>query len=301
MFFKKVIVGDDGLDGGADALALARAVAPGAELVVACAYPWDATPSRFMQLGYGNIMREDTEKALRHRVDGLDPAHVRTLAIADTSPARALHRLAEAEQADLIVTGTARHARAGRMFLGDVSRDVLHGSPCPVAVAPQGFSGGAPVTIGVAYDHTPEADKALSVAIELAGATDARLEVREVVAADLLPAIAGYPLGNIQDITNDIITDAQERLDATIGALNTDVPVTARAVIGTTVECLGDLAKETDMVVCGSRAWGAIRRVVLGSTADRLIHSSSAPVLVVPRSAHTDTAATTAATAGAAA
>lgn len=299
MFFKKVIVGDDGLDGGADALALARAIAPDAELIVACAYPWDSTPSRFMQLGYGNILREDTEKALRHRVADLEPAHVRTLAIPDTSPARALHRLAEDEQADLIVTGTVRHARAGRMFLGDVSRDVLHGSPCAVAVAPQGFAGGTPATIGAAYDHTPEADKALSIAVELAGALDARLEVREVVAADLLPAIAGYPLANIEDITNDILADAQERLDAKVTSLHTDVPITARAVIGTTVERLGELAKETDMVVCGSRAWGTIRRVVLGSTADRLIHSSSVPVLVVPRSAHTGAAAATAETAGA--
>ena len=51
--FNKVIVGDDGLDGGADALALAQALAPNAELVVASAFPWDSTPSRFVQLGYG--------------------------------------------------------------------------------------------------------------------------------------------------------------------------------------------------------------------------------------------------------
>lgn len=294
MFFNKVIVGDDGLDGGADALALAQALAPGAELIVATAFPWDSTPSRFMQLGYGNILREDTEKDLRKRVDGLDPTRVRPIAIGDSSPARALHHLAEKEKADLIVTGTAHHKGVGRMLLGDVSRDVLHGAPCPVAVAPRGFSAGGPTTIGVAYDLTPEADKALALAVEVAAALGARLLVREVVGADLLPAIAGYPMINTDEITADILEDAQERLDAAIAALQTDVPIEARAVVGSAADRLGDLAGEVDLVICGSRSWGSVRRVIIGSTADRLIHQSPAPVLVVPRSAATGTAAATA-------
>jgi nucleotide-binding universal stress UspA family protein len=128
--FMKVIVGDDGLDGGADALALARAIAPDAELILASAYPWDATPSRFVQLGYGNILRDDTEKALRKRRDEAGLPDARIVTIPDTSPARALHHLAESEAADLVVTGASRHSGVGRMLLGDVSRDVLHGSPC---------------------------------------------------------------------------------------------------------------------------------------------------------------------------
>src|SRR4051794_21267327 len=134
--FKKVIVGDDGLDGGRDAVALAQAIAPDAELIIASAYPWDATPSRFTQLGYANILRDDTTKALQRRREDAGVPHARIVAIADSSPARGLHRLAEQEHADLLVVGSARRGAVGRMLLGDVSRDVLHGSTCPVAVAP---------------------------------------------------------------------------------------------------------------------------------------------------------------------
>lgn len=289
--FKKVIVGDDGLDGGADALALARALAPDAELIVASAYPWDSTPSRFMQLGYANIMREDTEKALRDRVKDLDPKQVTTKAIADTSPARALHHLAEHEAADLIVTGTASHGRVGRMVLGDVSRDVLHGAPCPVAVAPRGFSAGAPATIGVAFDQSPEAEHALTVAIDIAAALGAKLVVREVVAADVLPVIAGYPSIDVEDISREIAEDAQERLDGVIGAIETSVPIEARAVVGPLADRLTELVEEVDLVLCGSRGWGTVRRVLIGSTANRLIHNAAVPVLVVPRSALVDASA----------
>src|SRR3954467_10559282 len=158
--FTKVIVGDEGLRGGRDALQTAKVLAPDAELIIATAYPWDSTPSRFVQLGYGNILRDDTRTALRHRRDEAGVEQARIVAIPDTSPARALHRLAEEEHADLIVVGSPRHSRVcpappphsgvGRMLLGDVSRDVLHGAPCAVAVAPLGRDAIAPARVGVA-------------------------------------------------------------------------------------------------------------------------------------------------------
>jgi nucleotide-binding universal stress UspA family protein len=283
--FKKVIVGDDGLDGGADALALARALAPGAELILASAYPWDATPSRFMQLGYGNILRDDTKKALRKRLEEAGLPDARPIAIPDTSPARALHHLAEAEGADLVVTGTARHGTFGRMMLGNVSRDVLHGSPCPVAVAPRGFAAGPPATIGIAYDHSPEAEKALTLAVATATALGARVKVREVVASDLLPTIAGYPIVGMDDIAKDLVDDARERLAERVAMLDAGVDIEVEAVAGGAADRLDELAADVDLLVCGSRGWGSIRRVVLGSTANRLIHHAACPVLIVPRTA----------------
>jgi nucleotide-binding universal stress UspA family protein len=286
IMFKKVIVGDDGRDGGADALALARALAPGAELIVAGAYPWDPSPSRFLQPGYGEILRNDTEAGLERRVAAaLLSGRARTVALPDSSPARALHRLAEAEHADLIVTGSAHHGAAGRTLLGSVSRSVLHDAPAPVAVAPRGFAIRAIRTIGVAFDHSPEAERALAVALDLAAGLGASLRVREVVAADLLPAIAGYPIVYDDDVTAAIVADALDRLTARIGQLDTEVDITPEAVPGTTGERLVELAGGVDLLVSGSRGWGAVRRVILGSTADHLIHHADAPVLVVPRNA----------------
>jgi nucleotide-binding universal stress UspA family protein len=286
--FMKVIVGDDGRDGGADALGLARVIAPDAELILASAYPWDAMSSRFAQLGYGTILRDDAEKALRKRRDEAGLPKARIAAMADTSPARALHHLAEAEHADLLVTGTSRHSRIGRMLLGDVSRDVLHGSPCPVAVAPHGFTAGRPATIGVAYDHSPEADKALAVALDTASALGARIKVREVVAADMLVGLGGYPIVGIDEIVMDMVADAEDRLQARVQALRTDVAIDVEAVSGGTNDRLEELAEEVDLLVCGSRGWGSVMRVVLGSTAHHLIHHADCPVLVVPRTADTD-------------
>jgi nucleotide-binding universal stress UspA family protein len=283
--FKKVIVGDDGLDGGRDALALAQAIAPDAELIIVSAYPWDATPSRFAQLGYANILRDDTTKALQRRREAAGLPGARIVAIPDSSPARALHRLAEQEQADLLVVGSARRGAIGRMLLGDVSRDVLHGATCPVAVAPRHGAVGRPARIGIAFDHSPEAEGALAVGVGLAEALGAVVEIREVVAADLLPAVGGYPISGLDEIEQELVSDAQGRLEAVVARLGTSVAIHAKAVDGAVADRLAELADEVDLLVCGSRGWGAVRRVVLGSTAHRLIHHAARPVMVVPRSA----------------
>jgi nucleotide-binding universal stress UspA family protein len=285
--FTKIIVGDDGLAGGADAVALARALAPDAEIVLASAYPWDNVPSRFTQLGYGNALREDTEKELKARERASGLPNVRSVAIPDTSPARALHHLAESEHADLLVIGSAHHSGIGRRILGDVARDVLHGAPCPVAVAPRGFAEHAVElsAVGVAFDHSPEANRALAIAHAFATERGLALRVREVVAPEVLPAVGGYPMVNVDELSDDLCRDAQTRLDAVVGAVDGAIEIDARAVLGSTHDRLDELADEVDLLACGSRGWGAFRRVMLGSTSDHLIHHAPCPVLVVPGAA----------------
>jgi len=52
---------------------------------------------------------------------------------------------------------------------------------------------------------------------------------------------------------------------------------------GPAAEMIADAAKaeDVDLVTVGSRGRGAVARVLLGSTADRLVHICSKPVLVV--------------------
>ncbi len=131
----------------------------------------------------------------------------------------------------------------------------------------------------------PESEQALALAVELAAAIGAQVKMREVVAADLWPLMGGYPIINLNDIGEELAADAEERMHAKVAELHTDVAVEIDAVLGATADRLEQFADGVDLLVCGSRGWGAMRRVVLGSTADRLIHHATCPVLVVPRTA----------------
>ncbi len=60
------------------------------------------------------------------------------------------------------------------------------------------------------------------------------------------------------------------------------VPATTTVVDGFAGEELERLSEQVDLLVLGSRGWGAFRRVMLGSTSDRIARHSACPVLVVP-------------------
>ena len=124
--FRKLIVGLDGLDGGADALALARTLASEeAEFVLVHAYPYDHRASGPSGLDYEALIRADAEKLLADAAP--EDRGTTMLAVADRSPARALHRAAEEQEADLIVIGSCRRSAFGRVLVGDVSHATLHG------------------------------------------------------------------------------------------------------------------------------------------------------------------------------
>jgi nucleotide-binding universal stress UspA family protein len=219
-----------------------------------------------------------------HEVLTTDPVDL----IADTSPAHALHELARNESADLVVVGSARHGKVSRALLGGVSRAVLHGSPCPVAVAPKGFASSDVTVVGVAFNGSPEAHEALRFAAGLASDRGARLRVRGAVQDPvMLTGVGGYMV-NFEEVREDLRSYSQKMLDEAMANLDADVEVDAEAMIGPADEVLDALCADVDVVVCGSRGWGAVRRVVLGSTSDRLIHHARCPVIVVPRSAVAD-------------
>jgi hypothetical protein len=50
---------------------------------------------------------------------------------------------------------------------------------------------------------------------------------------------------------------------------------------------LVDLSGRVDLIVLGSRAWGPVRRLMLGSVSARLTRAAHCPVLVLPRGAAT--------------
>jgi nucleotide-binding universal stress UspA family protein len=289
--FRKVIVGVDAREGDQDAISLAQALAPGAELVLVNAYPFDAVPSRFSLLGYGNALREDAEDAIRSVREAAQTPDARIELVGDSSPARALHRVAAAQHADLIVVGAAHRGPLGRVLLGDVSRGVLHGAPCPVAVAPRGRSATAPKRIGVAFDGSPEARIALEWAAAVAGALGSRLRITHAVLGPTAPVAAGTYGIDLHEIQEEMRNGAQVELDELVAGLDPALGATGEAVIGSSHDVLAALADEADLVVTGSRGWGTLRSVILGSTSDHLIHHAACPIAVVPRGAAEEAAA----------
>lgn len=278
--FTKIIVGIDGKDGGRDALALARILGPDAELIALHAFPWDPRPGRGGVAGHEELMRNDA-LAMLHEVAGTDGA-ICAHAVADLSPARALHREAQREDADLIIIGSCHRGVLGRVFLGDVSRGTVHGSSCPVAIAPQGYRDRPrPVhVIGVGVTSSPEALAGVRFAGELAQSIAGRLWLLTAVQGPkaFVPTFAySVDWTEIEDRQRE---QAEKQLAELVKEL--DAPVSTEVAVGTPGYELQRLSTEVDLIVAGSRGWGAAQSVVLGSTTDRLAHHAACPVILVP-------------------
>jgi nucleotide-binding universal stress UspA family protein len=284
--FKTVVVGIDGLEGGRDALSLAGRLAglSGGRLVAVHNLPVEFHGLSAEALPVVVAAAEDARAELREALDRAGLA-ARMRVLADGSAARALHRVAVEERADLIVIGSTSRGPRGRVPAGDHAAATLHGAPCPVVVAPRAFAGrmwGAVTRVGVGFDGRPEARRALAFAAGLARGTGAVLKVETVVEPPLLKGDPGLCDPGWLEAA---MADAREELDAALR--DVDVAHSGRVVAGPTADGLADLSAHVDLLVVGSRAWGPVRRILLGSTAARLMRASHCPVLVLPRGAAT--------------
>lgn len=154
--FDRVIAGFDGFDGGRDAIALAVGLRP-QHLTIVMVYGPQATVASSTVARYWDLLRDDAERRLAAVAAELGiEAELR--AVANTSAGRALHDAAQASDAELLVIGSAHRGPLGRLLVGDDGSAVLHGAPCPVAIAPKRLraAGWRPQRIGVGYDGADE-------------------------------------------------------------------------------------------------------------------------------------------------
>jgi nucleotide-binding universal stress UspA family protein len=281
---RTIIAGVDGRDGGRDAVALGAHLADltGARLVLAHAFPYDVHPGRDAHEPYRAALLDEAMRVLAADRAALS-VEAELTPLADSKPARGLHRLAADRAAGLIVVGSSHRGAVGRALLGDVATGVLHGAPCPVAVAPAGWAHSRRESgvIGVGYAATAECEAALRDAVALAAARGGSLRVMQVVEPPALLS-PGYAYAyDWSAIVAESRGEAEKALAAKVGTL--EVPAAAEVVVGLAREELEALSTEVDLLVIGSRGYGPVRRVLLGSTGDWLSRHAACPVIVHPR------------------
>jgi len=134
----------------------------------------------------------------------------------------------------------------------------------------------------VAVDGSEASVKGVKAALALAGPLGASLTLVSVVPPIMLPGDA--PWAPMDEINHAEQQRAQRALTESIAALEpSTVKMSTRILLGPIAETLAQLAEAEgfDLVVVGSTGKGAVKRVLLGSVADRLVHTCTRPVLVV--------------------
>ena len=236
-----------------------------------------------LPIGFTELQQDAAEQAepllseARERLDGLA---VETRAFGGGSPAGVITGVAEADgsRRDRARLAAPRRGRAGadrQRRRGRPARRPLRGGRRPARLRGNGH--GPFATIAVAYDGTPEAKAALARARALAEQSRAALRVLTVVAPPVaLPGAAGYAPVNPPD-PDKVIAEG-------VAAAGVAVPVDGRRLDGPPAQALAEACEDgVDLLVAGSRGYGPMTRLLLGSVSSRLVAIAPCPVLVVPR------------------
>lgn len=281
--FERIVVGYDQSDGSRDALALAGEVASkfGAELVVGTTVPAPMGGSFAPALtadAYTNLA-EQAGVAARQAAEQLG---ARAAVSEASSPAIGLEQIATAEGADLVVIGCAR-AEKGHVRAGHKARQLMSGGEASVMLAPVGYGDGGSIgRVGVAVNGTPESDRAIGVAAAFAGAGPLKVIS---VATDFAEYWGHWTAGTvISDLAEASREAAQAILDDGMAKVPEGITPDGVLLEGDAIMELRDASEgDLDLLCLGSRSYGPVRRVLLGSTSTGVVADAGCAVLVVPR------------------
>lgn len=237
-------------------------------------------------VGYLENERGEDARVLAERIVERDGGELKVVHVEKGSAAEALQGLAEKGEADLIVLGSTHHAHLGSVAPGSVAEHLLHGARCRLLIAPKGYGAAdhsqdrLRVT-AVGFNGMAESYAALEEAAKLA--TKFGASMRVIAVATPVPGMGSAAAGQAgAEAAPDFQTqlyDAVAELPPELRAL----PVFER---GDPVQkLLEDAEVGVDLLVLGSRGFGPVMRLLIGSVSSRVIREAPCPVLVVPRPA----------------
>ena len=289
-----VVVGFDGSAQGRDAIALGRTLADLLDLRLVVAGVVAYVPQAPVTAAIGSLEQAAVHEfgELRNAArDALAGTEAEIVGLESTSPVHALETLAAQRSAELIVVGSTHRGRGGRIAIGGMAERLLSAGPRAVAIAPRGYASGEGdgiASVGVGHDGSAEAEVALEMAARICRASGAELFAYRaieavIVGAPLVPAVS--PRAYVEP--PDSVKARWERAEADLSEAlaRVDVPAGKRETIeaGDPATVLHGAAEHLDLLVLGSRAYGPVRRVLLGSVSARVVPDAACPVIVVPR------------------
>jgi nucleotide-binding universal stress UspA family protein len=184
--------------------------------------------------------------------------------------------VAGAENCDLIVMGRRGLRRMERMLMGSVTARVISHSDKNVLVVPRDAVIGWD-HICLATDGSDYSEIALERAIDYARELDSKLTIASVV--DMYPEY----YADATNVVDKMDEKAQEVLAEAAGkAQAADVAVDTRLLRGDPAQEVTDLAKKENcgIIFAGSRGRSGLKKLLMGSVAEKIIGLSNCPVFV---------------------
>jgi nucleotide-binding universal stress UspA family protein len=227
-------------------------------------------------------------RAARLRAAGLDVA----IAVRLGPPPETIVEAAKHWHANFIAMATHGASGLRRWTLGSVTDKVVQATTTPILVV-RGTEGAreaphAPKRILVPLDGSSLAKQALPAAANLALHAPAELILVRVVAppAELYPGFRRLeqPIPDYDDIVVRPRERAAQDLEVIAANLSREnIAATGVVAVGHPAEAIVDEAArlEVDLIVMATHGYGGLKRWAIGSVADKVLHATTTPLVLV--------------------
>ena len=279
--YKKILVAFDGSESGRNALreTLKFAADEHCQVTVVSVIPsYEGDLSALWTNNIKSSMRKQCDMALSEALNLAQKEGVTIETVcAEGEIYERIVDLADMGNYDLIVTGKKGMSLLGRAFVGSVTARVIGYSRQDVLVVPDGAKI-AWKKLLVATDGSVYSEAAAQRAIEISRQYHGTLKALSVVDVTVEFMIRA------QEVYESLLAKAKEFTDlirkkALLAGIEADSIVRD----GEVYKVIIDVAKEyqADMIVMGSLGRTGIKRLLMGSTAERVLGNASYPVLIV--------------------
>jgi nucleotide-binding universal stress UspA family protein len=249
-----------------------------------------ATP-RDRQQRTQEILRQSAERYLETQAKILRAANLDVTVEIHCGPAaEVIVETAQGQRATMIVMATHGYGGLKRWALGSTTDKVIHATSAPVFVVRAATPARAPALkrIMLPLDGSALARQALPLAAELARPARAELLLIQAITG-LIEAYPGFPargrpIPQLAEVLEALREQATSELGAQADALRArDIAVKTAIVNGQAAEVLVDEAEwhKVDLIVMATHGYSGLKRWALGSVADKVLHATTTPLLLV--------------------
>lgn len=291
--YKHILLPTDGSDhatwGKKYALELARMFQAKVTLFHGYKFLNDAALTRYHQQDskYLSEIREElqknaltiVEKAQRLFEENSIPSECQ---IQEEIPNSAIIHYSEENEVDLIVMGTRGLGSFRSALLGSVSHYVIHHSSIPMLLIPEEPKAYQPTNILYPYDGSDASEAIFDDVCQMAKAFNAKVSI--------LHAYDNYPESNLVggayvllkdqmgEKAKDLVKSIQKRFE------NANVMTEGFIMEGSPKSAIPEVVKgeNCDMIIMGTRGFGAVRSFLLGSISTYVVNHCKVPTLLIP-------------------
>jgi len=249
--------------------------------------PEDSSKTK-AQILHEHLKKELQQCAAEDHLYVSDLNSIRYIVLRNVSAAAAITQYCEEYGIDLVVMGT--HGRKGlsRNLLGSVAEEVVRMSPTTVLTIREKEDIG-PLTdhlnrIMVPVDFSDYSRDALYYAKEIAALFGASLDLVHVIEERLHPAFYNTGVFSVYDIEPGIETKLLDELKSFYKSVDgPDREASYTVLYGNpSKEILHRLATEdTDMLILSTHGLTGVKRMLLGSVAEKLVREAPCPVITL--------------------